>query len=188
MTKYSETKAGFIIFGPGGTILVVHQTPGTGMGTGKWGIPKGTQNPGETTFHCAVREVREEVGLVINVEPKFDKIIIDGITFYICKLTEPCIPTIRDENEIAEVRWVTLQELKKLNNRNRSLNFIQKRYGGIMRRAVMATARELTPFDKMRIFTNLDVGVRRTIKYFEIRNSLPARLNTWELSKILLED
>jgi len=41
---------------------------------GVWGLPKGTPNTGETVEETALREVREETGLQVEIERKIDVI------------------------------------------------------------------------------------------------------------------
>jgi 8-oxo-dGTP pyrophosphatase MutT (NUDIX family) len=44
--------------------IVVCGRPAEGL----WALPKGTPEPGETLEHTALREVREETGLIIDIE------------------------------------------------------------------------------------------------------------------------
>jgi 8-oxo-dGTP diphosphatase len=46
-------------------ILLLRKNPGL-FGAGKWNAPGGKLQPGEDAEHCAVREVREETGLVVE--------------------------------------------------------------------------------------------------------------------------
>lgn len=49
---------GTLIINKRGELLLCHVT-----GTNHWDIPKGLQDPGETTLQAAIRELREETGL-----------------------------------------------------------------------------------------------------------------------------
>jgi putative (di)nucleoside polyphosphate hydrolase len=49
---------GTLIVNPAGQLLLCHVT-----GTAKWDIPKGMQDPGESTLAAAMRELREEAGI-----------------------------------------------------------------------------------------------------------------------------
>jgi diadenosine hexaphosphate hydrolase (ATP-forming) len=53
--------AGGVVFGPGGTVLLVRYR------SGAWAFPKGHVEPGETLERTAVREVHEEAGLVAEI-------------------------------------------------------------------------------------------------------------------------
>jgi ADP-ribose pyrophosphatase YjhB (NUDIX family) len=53
---------GAVIFGDGGTVLLQRRDD-----NGRWGLPGGAVDPGESVTAAVVREVREETGL--DVEP-----------------------------------------------------------------------------------------------------------------------
>jgi putative (di)nucleoside polyphosphate hydrolase len=55
------TSCGTLIFNKKGQILLCHVT-----GTNHWDIPKGMQEPGESTLHAAKRELMEETGLALD--------------------------------------------------------------------------------------------------------------------------
>lgn len=61
MTKTSVS-CGTLVLDSSGRLLLCHVT-----GTAAWDIPKGVQDPGETTLEAAMRELREEAG--IGFEP-----------------------------------------------------------------------------------------------------------------------
>jgi 8-oxo-dGTP pyrophosphatase MutT (NUDIX family) len=52
---------GTLVVNRHGQLLLCHVTH-----TAKWDIPKGMQDPGETTLEAAMRELREESGLVFD--------------------------------------------------------------------------------------------------------------------------
>jgi 8-oxo-dGTP pyrophosphatase MutT (NUDIX family) len=52
---------GTLVVNGRGQLLLCHVTH-----TAKWDIPKGTQDPGETTLEAAMRELREETSLVFD--------------------------------------------------------------------------------------------------------------------------
>ena len=51
--------------------------------SGIWALPKGTPNPGETRRETALREVREETGLEVEIED-----FIDGIDYWFVRSTD----------------------------------------------------------------------------------------------------
>ncbi|MES3025847.1 MAG: NUDIX hydrolase [Pseudomonadota bacterium] len=52
------TSCGTLVVNDKGELLLCHVTD-----TAKWDIPKGMQDPGETTLEAAMRELREEAGI-----------------------------------------------------------------------------------------------------------------------------
>lgn len=90
---------------------------------GKWDLPKGKLDKGETLEECAVREVREETGLIqieigneINTTYhtyiEFGKHILKESHWYmmLSKGNEPFKPQL--EEDIIEIRWVKKEDLK----------------------------------------------------------------------------
>jgi putative (di)nucleoside polyphosphate hydrolase len=59
----ADVSCGTLVVDDAGRLLLCHVT-----GTRSWDIPKGLQDPGETTLAAAVRELREETGLVYPPE------------------------------------------------------------------------------------------------------------------------
>jgi putative (di)nucleoside polyphosphate hydrolase len=55
------TSCGTLIASRTGQLLLCHVT-----GTDHWDIPKGMQDPGETTLEAAMRELSEETGLCFD--------------------------------------------------------------------------------------------------------------------------
>lgn len=73
MTKLSlanerATSCGTLVLNKRGELLLCHVT-----GTRHWDIPKGMQDPGESTLDTAKRELREETGLAFD-DALFDEI------------------------------------------------------------------------------------------------------------------
>jgi putative (di)nucleoside polyphosphate hydrolase len=60
MTRYTVS-CGTLVLGPAGQLLLCHVT-----NTAAWDIPKGMQDPGETTLAAAMRELREEAGIAFE--------------------------------------------------------------------------------------------------------------------------
>jgi 8-oxo-dGTP pyrophosphatase MutT (NUDIX family) len=79
-----------------------------------WGPPKGVIEPGESEKDAAIRELREETGIIINSEdlgaPLYTSV---GVYFiYVIKKRDLCIPT-NISNEITGIGWVSFNCLLK---------------------------------------------------------------------------
>lgn len=64
---HQTVSCGTLVVNPAGALLLCHVTH-----TAHWDIPKGMQDPGETTLEAAVRELREEAGAAFPVERFID--------------------------------------------------------------------------------------------------------------------
>jgi 8-oxo-dGTP pyrophosphatase MutT (NUDIX family) len=110
---------------------------------GKWDLPKGKLDEGETIEECAVREVEEETGLRnVEIGELIDKTIhhytekgkeIEKETFwYAMKVSgeQTLVPQL--EEDILELRWVKEIELKEylLNTYDNIIEIIEKYYDG----------------------------------------------------------
>jgi len=105
---------------------------------GQWSIPGGVLEVGEFVREAAIREAREETGLV--VEPGellgvFDRVLRDSekrvqyhyvLIDFLCKRVGGELLAASDA---AEVRWFTLEELPALNLAEDTLEVIKKGFG-----------------------------------------------------------
>ena len=89
--------------------VLIDRRPDSGMLAGMWEFPGGKIEDGETPEACAVREVKEEVGLEVEaiaslgtVEHAYTHFSVTLHTF-VCKYISGEPQTL----EVAEVRWVT---------------------------------------------------------------------------------
>ncbi|MEP0800968.1 8-oxo-dGTP diphosphatase MutT [Funiculus sociatus] len=93
-------------------ILIDRRRPGGLMG-GLWEFPGGKIEPGETVVECIKREIKEELGIEIEVGDRL--IVIDYIysQFSITLNVHHCqhLTGIPQPIESEEVRWVTLDQL-----------------------------------------------------------------------------
>lgn len=102
---------------------------------GQWSIPGGVLEVGELVRDAAVREAREETGLI--VEPGellgvYDRVLrhTDGRVQYhyvlVDFLCRPVGGELRAASDAAEVRWFTREELPELNLAEDTQEVIQK--------------------------------------------------------------
>jgi 8-oxo-dGTP pyrophosphatase MutT (NUDIX family) len=115
------TAAGGVIENDKGEILLIFRR-------GKWDLPKGKLDKGETLEQCALREVMEETGLTdiklskpltitYHTYDEFGKHILKNSHWYSMKANGSQQLTPQTEEDIAEIKWVKKKDLKAyLNN------------------------------------------------------------------------
>ncbi len=112
---------GAIIIDPPRVLLVKRAHPPI---QGQWSIPGGVLEVGEMVRDAAIREAREETGLI--VEPGellgvFDRVLRDReqrVQYHYVLIDFLCKPVggeLRAASDAEEVRWFTLEELPALN-------------------------------------------------------------------------
>ena len=94
---------------------------------GRWQLPKGMIDPGETAEVAALREVREEAGITCEIIEPLDVIVYwfvaafdDGpkkryhkkVHFYLMKYLEGDVND--HDHEVVEARWVAIDEAEKM--------------------------------------------------------------------------
>ncbi|MCR5186446.1 MAG: NUDIX domain-containing protein [Clostridia bacterium] len=114
-----EVACGCIIFDKNNNILLIHQ-----KNDDFWGFPKGHVDDGETEFQTALREVKEEVGLDVEIiDAKYRYVLnywiqkrnVDKTTIlYLAKPKQENANVIIQEAEVTESKWVTIEEATKL--------------------------------------------------------------------------
>jgi len=89
---------------------------------GKWDLPKGKLDPGETLEDCAVREVEEETGLKGVILNSFltvtyhtyhegTKYVLKESHWFTMNVSGEQTLSPQTEEDIAEIRWVASQEI-----------------------------------------------------------------------------
>ncbi|MGI4720544.1 MAG: NUDIX hydrolase [Janthinobacterium lividum] len=127
MARHSVS-CGTLVVNPRRELLLCHVT-----GTARWDIPKGLRDPGETELEAALRELREETGLLF--EPgalrelgpfayRRDKRLhlfmarcgpeLDSLDHLHCSTTFPHHVTGRPLPEMDGYRWARRDELRAL--------------------------------------------------------------------------
>ena len=110
------TAAGGLVENEKGEVLLIFRK-------GKWDLPKGKLDKGETIEQCAVREVEEETGLkdivlkklitiTYHTYDEFGKHILKDSHWYNMKVNgkQTIVPQI--EEGITEIRWVKKKDVK----------------------------------------------------------------------------
>jgi len=109
-----KNKAGIIFFDKKTQKILLIQS-----NSNLWGPPKGTAKKNETPEKCAIREVYEETGLIINPEEFTDIITINNrITYFfveknVCNVN---IQTQNIDNDATGITWINLDCLKQMIN------------------------------------------------------------------------
>jgi 8-oxo-dGTP diphosphatase len=109
---------------------------------GEWSIPGGVLEVGELVREAAVREAREETGLI--VEPGellgvFDRVLRDAekrVQYHYVLIDFLCKPVggeLRAASDAAEVQWFTREELPALNLAEDTLGVILKAFESLAR-------------------------------------------------------
>jgi 8-oxo-dGTP pyrophosphatase MutT (NUDIX family) len=118
--------AGAVVLDHQGRLLVVLR--GRAPARGRWSLPAGSVEPGESTQEAAVREVREETGLEVEVTGLAGQLTWrdgDGggfaITDHLARVTGG---DQRPGDDADALRWVTRSELEALPTTDGLLAFL----------------------------------------------------------------
>lgn len=123
---------GAIVLHEGRVLLVRRGRP---PAAGKWSVPGGLLDLGETTPEAARREVREECGIDVRVEGLvgvLDRVIRDdaGRVRYhwvlVDYLARPASTELTVGDDAAEARWVALDEVEKLDTTEGLVDMIRR--------------------------------------------------------------
>jgi len=112
--SYDVPVYGVIMLSPKGRYLLVK-----GAKTGKWSFPKGHLEIRlrETPYECAIRELREETGIVLpGLKPTLGPVKLMAASYYVFRPASEIAPVISDlaKNEISDAQWFSLHEIKNL--------------------------------------------------------------------------
>ena len=100
----SRNKSGMIIYDPNVDQILLVQSRGN-----CWGPPKGTKHCNESYIECALREVKEETGLLFSSENSYDPIYIrKNVVFYYTEI-DKCDVSIQSHipyNDANGIAWI----------------------------------------------------------------------------------
>ena len=82
------------------------------VNSGHWSFPKGHVEAGETEVETALREIKEETGIDVIIDPTFRETVTYNprkdsqkvVVYFIAKAKN--FDYVRQESEIAEIKWV----------------------------------------------------------------------------------
>lgn len=99
-----------------------------GRSSFKWGLPKGGIESNETHIECAMREIKEETGLMVNFNQNHKRVKIHSTYYYIIKLSRKYtnIDPI-DKDEIIDIKWIDINDIDKYNVNRELRDFSQKK-------------------------------------------------------------
>ena len=118
MEKTTIKAGGGLVLNDTGKLLMIYRR-------GKWDLPKGKLDEGETIEACAVREVMEETGLTdveignlveISYHDYYDRFLKEEVIketyWYLMKAKGEQVITPQTEEDITEIKWVMGEELE----------------------------------------------------------------------------
>ncbi|MDX2191186.1 MAG: NUDIX domain-containing protein [Bacteroidota bacterium] len=109
---------------------------------GNWDLPKGKIEDGEPASDCAIREIEEECGVIAEIDEKFlstwhsysekNKPTLKKTTWYIMNMTNDKKMKPQREENIEDIRWVTIADALKLTEKSySSIRYVLKKYSKI---------------------------------------------------------
>jgi len=130
---------GSIIIEGGKVVLVKRAHPPI---QGQWSIPGGVLEVGELVREAAIREAREETGLIVDpgeLLGVFDRVLRDGekrVQYHYVLIDFLCQRVggeLRAASDAEEVRWFSREELPALDLAQDTLEVIQKGFAKLKR-------------------------------------------------------
>lgn len=125
----NKIKCGALVFNNSlNEIILVQNNYSLMNGVEKWGLPKGHREGNETYATCANRELYEETGVIGNISDDMFKLRINNSYYFptiIDKNSVKLNPI--DKNEIAQAKWVNINELVDYNVNRETKIFIKRK-------------------------------------------------------------
>lgn len=121
-----EKSCGCIVLNNANQVLLIHHN------AGHWDFPKGHVEEGETEIQTAIREVKEETGIDVQVNEKYryttkyspKEDVIKEVVFFLAT-------NINDNKkaqleEVSEVKWFKFEDALKTITYDTSVNILKK--------------------------------------------------------------
>jgi 8-oxo-dGTP diphosphatase len=110
---------GAVVFDEAGRLLLVRR--GRPPEAGRWSLPGGRVEAGESDAEAILRELAEETGLLARVGELLGTVCRPGpagevyvISDYRCEASAEAVARARAGDDAAELRWATAAELRAL--------------------------------------------------------------------------
>ena len=84
-----------------------------GKQSGKWSFPKGHTESNEDIIGTAIREMKEETGIVISESEINKRIKLGDYTFFLVRMYK-MEKVVKQESEVIEAKWMLLEDIMKL--------------------------------------------------------------------------
>lgn len=120
--KYKKRKGGGILYDKKENSILIVQSRGK-----MWGLPKGTIEQDETIEECAMREIKEETGIEVNINKNSQYLSENNkrCIFYILPFEKCGVELQYNDinNDATGIGWINLKCLQKMiNSRKIKLN------------------------------------------------------------------
>ncbi|MDN3669894.1 NUDIX hydrolase [Echinicola jeungdonensis] len=131
-SRFSIVKAAGGVVTKGNKVLFIHRI-------GKWDLPKGKFDKGETSTECAVREVEEECSVKVKLGGRICKTwhtytrnrksILKKTYWYVMECLDDSMMEPQKEEGIEDIKWLSHQEAKiALVNSYPSMRYLYKQF------------------------------------------------------------
>jgi len=137
-----------IVFFFDNKILLVRSTPSFLEQRAIWGFPKGVRDEGESLVEAAIRETREECGILVTEKDLQPLVVYKGkhkkFHFFICHQLHDekqmnCTSFLENgKPEIDQYKWVTLEEASNLifNHMTNVIDAMTERLGDSLQKSL----------------------------------------------------
>lgn len=111
--KHKQLKAGSIILDDSRQYILLIK----GNYANKWNVPKGSSDDNESIRNAAIREVKEETGINIEISKYDIPVKIYKVFLYVTIINKNTIIDPIDKHEIKDAKWFSISELNHLEDK-----------------------------------------------------------------------